>query len=127
MSTSIGSTTWLKVINIAVAPLFVAIAGAFILSIRRRRKSRRRQFRMSRARFTLLLVAALAAICGAFYLSSQRNLQTDSRGASLLPTLAPELDTVTEVSIRKGSATPAVTLHKNGEQWSVAERARLSR
>jgi len=44
---------------------------------------------MSRARFTLLLVAALAAICGAFYLSSQRNLQRDSRGASLFPTLAP--------------------------------------
>jgi hypothetical protein len=78
---------------------------------------------MSRARFTLLLVAALAAICGAFYLSSQRNLQRDSRGASLFPTLAPELDTVTEVSILKGSATPAVTLHKNGEHWSVAERA----
>ena len=78
---------------------------------------------MSRARFTLLLVAALAAICGAFYLSSQRNLQRDSRGAPLFPTLAPELNTVTEVSILKGSATPAVTLHKSGEQWTVAERA----
>ena len=31
---------WLKVINIAVAPLLVAIAGAFILSLRRKRKSR---------------------------------------------------------------------------------------
>ena len=30
---------WLKVINIALAPLAVAIAGAFILSMRRRRKS----------------------------------------------------------------------------------------
>jgi len=78
---------------------------------------------MTRARFMLLLVAALAAICGAFYLSSQRNLQRDSRGAPLFPTLAPELNTVTEVSILKGSATPAVTLHKSGEQWTVAERA----
>ena len=78
---------------------------------------------MSRTRFTLLLVAALVAISGAFYLSSQRNLQRDTRGAPLFPTLAPELDTVTEVSIFKGSATPAVTLHKTGEHWSVVQRA----
>jgi hypothetical protein len=78
---------------------------------------------MSRTRFSVLLVAALVAICGAFYLSSQRNLQRDTRGAPLLPTLAPELNTVTEVSITKGSPTPAVTLHKTGEHWSVAQRA----
>jgi Domain of unknown function (DUF4340) len=78
---------------------------------------------MSRSRFTMLLVAALVAICGAFYLSSQRNLQKDTRGAPLFPTLSPELDTVTEVSIAKGSATPAVTLHKTGEHWSVVQRA----
>jgi hypothetical protein len=78
---------------------------------------------MSRTRFSVLLVAALVAICGAFFLSSQRNLQKDTRGAPLLPTLAPELNTVTEVSITKGSATPAVTLHKTGDHWSVEERA----
>ena len=78
---------------------------------------------MTRARFMLLLVAALAAICGAFYLSSQRNLQSDTRGAALFPTLAPELNTVTEVGILKGGATPVVTLHKTGERWSVAQRA----
>jgi len=78
---------------------------------------------MSPKRVTLLVLAALAAICGAFFLSSQRNLRSDTRGAPLFPTLAPELDTVTEVSILKGSATPAVTLHKSGGHWSVAERA----
>jgi hypothetical protein len=78
---------------------------------------------MTRTRFTLLLVAALVAICGAFYLSSQRNLQRDTRGAPLFPTLAPQLDTVSEVSITKGTAAPAVTLHKTGEHWSVAQRA----
>jgi len=31
---------WLKVINIAVAPLLVAIAGAFVLSLRRKRRNR---------------------------------------------------------------------------------------
>jgi ABC-type uncharacterized transport system involved in gliding motility auxiliary subunit len=30
---------WLKVINIAIAPLAVAVAGALILSLRRKRKS----------------------------------------------------------------------------------------
>ena len=33
--------TWLKVINIAIAPLAVAVAGVLILSLRRRRKSSR--------------------------------------------------------------------------------------
>jgi hypothetical protein len=78
---------------------------------------------MTQTRFTLLLIAALVAICGAFYLSSQRNLRPDTLGGPLFPTLAPELDTVTDVSITKGSPTPAVTLHKTGAQWSVAERA----
>ena len=31
--------TWLKVINIAIAPLAVAVAGVVILSLRRRRRS----------------------------------------------------------------------------------------
>jgi ABC-type uncharacterized transport system involved in gliding motility auxiliary subunit len=30
--------TWLKVVNIAIVPLFVAIAGAIVLSLRRRRR-----------------------------------------------------------------------------------------
>jgi hypothetical protein len=77
---------------------------------------------MTRSRFAILIVAALVAICGAFYLASQRNLQRDVRGAPLFPTLGPELDTVNEVSIIKGSASPAVTLHKTGDHWSVAQR-----
>jgi hypothetical protein len=76
---------------------------------------------VSRTRFGLILAAALIAICAAFYLSSQRALQHDTQGVLLLPVLAPELDTVTEVSVRKGSATPAVTLHRSADQWSVAQ------
>jgi Domain of unknown function (DUF4340) len=76
---------------------------------------------VSRARFGVILAAALIAICGAFYLSSQRRLQHDTQGVLLLPSLAPELDTVTEVSVRKGSATPAVTLHRSADQWSVLQ------
>jgi hypothetical protein len=76
---------------------------------------------VSRTRFGLILAAALIAICGAFYLSSQRSLQRDTQGVLLLPALAPELDTVTEVSVRKASATPAVTVHLSGDQWSVLQ------
>jgi hypothetical protein len=78
---------------------------------------------MSRRRFLILLVAALLAISGALYLSSQRNLARDTHGMPLLPSLANELNTVSELSVRKGSATPAVTIHKQGEQWTVAQRA----
>jgi hypothetical protein len=76
---------------------------------------------VSRARFALILTAALIAICGALYLSSQRALQHDTQGVLLLPSLAPELDTVTELSVRKGSATPVVTVHRSGDQWSVQQ------
>jgi hypothetical protein len=76
---------------------------------------------VSRKRFGLILAAALIAICGALYLSSRRSLQHDTVDVLLLPSLAPELDTVTEVVVRKGSATPAVTLHRNNDQWSVLQ------
>jgi hypothetical protein len=78
---------------------------------------------VSRQRFTALLIAALAAICVALYTSSRRNVDSGARGGNLLPSLTQELDTVTELSVTKGSKTPAVTVHKQGEQWTVAERA----
>jgi hypothetical protein len=56
-------------------------------------------------------------------LSTERNLTRDTHGLPLLPSLAGELNTVTELTVRKGSATPAVTIHRQGEQWTVAERA----
>jgi hypothetical protein len=77
---------------------------------------------MSRQRFFVLLVAALAAICVALYTSSRRNVDSGSRGVNLLPSLTQELNSVTELSVTKGSKTPAVTVHKQGEQWTVAER-----
>jgi hypothetical protein len=77
---------------------------------------------VSRQRFIGLLVAALVAICGALYLSTQRYLPRDPHGLALLPSLAAELNTVTSLSVRKGGANPTVTLHKQGDQWTVAER-----
>jgi hypothetical protein len=78
---------------------------------------------MSRQRFVALMVAALVAISGALYLSTQRNLPRDPHGLALLPSLAGELNTVTALSVRKGGTAPTVTLHKQGEPWTVAERA----
>lgn len=78
---------------------------------------------MSRQRFIGLMVAALVAICGALYLSTQRNLPRDPHGLPLLPSLAGEMNTVNSLSVRKGGAKPTVTVHKQGEQWTVAERA----
>jgi hypothetical protein len=78
---------------------------------------------MSRQRFIALMVAALVAISGALYLSTQRNLPRDPHGLALLPSLAGELNTVTALSVRTGGTAPTVTLHKQGEQWTVAERA----
>ncbi len=77
---------------------------------------------MSRQRFIALLVAAALAISGALYLSAQRNLQRDTHGAALIPTLAGELNTVTALSVRRGSAAPTVTVHEKDGRWTVAER-----
>jgi Domain of unknown function (DUF4340) len=77
---------------------------------------------MNRQRFIALMVAALLAISGALYLSTQRNLPRDPHGMALLPTLPSELNSVSALTVRKGAAAP-VTVHKQGEQWTVAERA----
>jgi hypothetical protein len=78
---------------------------------------------MSRQRLIALMIAALVAISGALYLSTQRNLPRDVHGTALWPALAGELDTVTSLSILKGGSTPSVTLQKQGQEWTVAERA----
>jgi hypothetical protein len=78
---------------------------------------------MSRQRLIVLLIAALVAISGALYLSTQRNLPRDVHGKPLWPALASELDTVTSLSVLKGGTTPSVTVHKQGQEWTVAERA----
>jgi len=77
---------------------------------------------MNQRRLILLTVAALLAISGALYLSTQRNLPRDPHGTPLLPWLAGEINTVTAINIRKGGAAPAVTIHKQADQWTVQQR-----
>ena len=77
---------------------------------------------MSKQRFTALLIAAVLAISGALYLSARRNAQRETQGAALLPSLAGELNTVTSLSVRRGSAAPTVTVHEKDGRWTIAER-----
>jgi hypothetical protein len=77
---------------------------------------------MSRQRLIVLSVVALLAICAALYFSTQRNVSGEVQGLPLLPSLAAELNTVTSLSVTKGSPTPVVTVHKQGDEWTVAER-----
>ena len=77
---------------------------------------------MSRQRFIALAIAAVLAISGALYLSTQRNLPRDPHGNALLPSLAGELNTVTAVTLRRASAAPTATVHQQGGRWTVAER-----
>jgi len=81
------------------------------------------EFDMSRQQFIALAVAALAAISAAVYLSTQRNAAREIHGLPLLPSLASEMNTLTSLSVLKGSSTPSVTIHKQGDEWTVAERA----
>jgi hypothetical protein len=76
---------------------------------------------MSRQRFVLLLIAALVVITGAVFLSSRRDAPQETVNAPLLPSLASDMAAVNAVLIRKGAPAPTLTVHKVGNQWTVAE------
>jgi hypothetical protein len=78
---------------------------------------------MNRERFTGLIIAALLVISIASYVSTRRNAAHQGHDALLFPALAGELATVSSVDVRKGSATPSVSLRKKGDEWIVAQRA----
>jgi len=77
---------------------------------------------MSRQRFTLIAVAALLAIAAALWVATQRNASRDAPGVALLPSLAADLNGVSEVRIAKGGPLPLTTLDKTANGWTVKER-----
>jgi hypothetical protein len=77
---------------------------------------------LTRAKLLALIVAAVAAVAAAWYVSTFRNLPRDTAGSPPLPGLAADLSGVTAVTIRRGASTPSVQLHRSGQQWTVAER-----
>ena len=78
---------------------------------------------MSRGRLGVLIIAAVLVISLALLVSTRRNASQETRDALLFPNLAGELATLSSVDVRKGSATPTLSLHKKGEQWTVGQRA----
>lgn len=78
---------------------------------------------MNPKRFLALLVAALAVISFAFWLSTQRYLPRDAAfGARALPELEPALNDVTGLRIVGPGNAPLVTLDRPDGRWQVAER-----
>jgi len=77
---------------------------------------------VSARRVAWLLVAGVAVIAFAIWLSSRRHLERDmAAGALVLPGLEHNVNTVTKVSLRKGDGTHA-TLKREGDTWRVEER-----
>jgi hypothetical protein len=77
---------------------------------------------VSGRRVAWLLIAGLAVIAFAIWLSSRRHLERDlAAGALVLPGLEHNVNTVTTVTLRKGDDTHA-TLQKDGNVFRVAER-----
>jgi hypothetical protein len=77
---------------------------------------------MSPRRVAWLLVAGVAVIAFAIWLSSLRHLERATLSGDLvLPGLEQAVNTVTEIRLKKGDGTHA-TLTKGPNEWSVAER-----
>jgi hypothetical protein len=78
---------------------------------------------MNPKRFLVLLVAALAVITFAFWLSTQRYLPRDAAfGIRALPELEPASNDVTGLRIVGAGDVPLVTLDRPDGRWHVAER-----
>ncbi len=77
---------------------------------------------MSPARLFGIALAALLAISGAWWLSTQRHLaRAVESGSRVLPGLEASLNEVTSIRIARGDGTRA-TLKRESNGWQVAER-----
>jgi hypothetical protein len=78
---------------------------------------------VSGRRVSLLLVAGIALVAFAIWLSSRRHLErTVNAGDLVLPGLEHSLNSVTSVRLRRGDGTHA-TLNKEESGWQVVERS----
>lgn len=78
---------------------------------------------MNARRFTWLVLAAIAVIALAIWLSSRRHLDRDlAAGELVLPGLEQSVNTVTTINLRKGDGMHT-TLAKGTDGWSVSERS----
>jgi hypothetical protein len=77
---------------------------------------------VSSGRFLKILAAALIAVGAALLAAHWRQAAPEAPGGLLVPQLDAQLAAVTVVEIRHGAARPAVTLHRQADRWTVAER-----
>lgn len=78
---------------------------------------------MTTRRFILLLATSLVVIAGAMYLSSKRHLDRDPRGEVFLSGLEAQLDSITDIRLRKGGSAPLLRLHRiEPGHWGIVER-----
>ena len=78
---------------------------------------------MNRQGLMWLAIVAVLAISAAIFISGRRNAVPESAGMQLFPALAGQINSVNQVTVLKGSPTALLTLQKQGQQWTVAERA----
>ena len=79
---------------------------------------------MNRDRLSILAVTAILVLGVAAFLAFRRNANEETpAGVPLYPKLSADMASLTSLSVRKASATPNVTLHQQGSQWTVAQRA----
>lgn len=77
---------------------------------------------MNPARLAAIAAAALLAISGAWWLSTQRHLERAvEAGSRVLPDLADGINDVTSIRIARGDGTQ-VTLRRDSDRWTVVER-----
>jgi len=77
---------------------------------------------MSPARLAAIAAAALLAISGAWWLSTQRHLERAvETGSPVLPDLEASINDVTSIQIARGDGTQA-TLRRDSDGWRVVER-----
>jgi hypothetical protein len=78
---------------------------------------------MSPQRVVMLLVAGLAVIAFAIWLSSTRHLERSTlTGDLVLPGLEQAINSVSQVDLSKGDGTRATLKKVDGGAWTVAER-----
>jgi hypothetical protein len=78
---------------------------------------------MNSRRFIRILIAAIVAIGAALAVGHWRGGTSEPEGGLLLPQLTGQLGAVTSMTIRKGTALPAVMLHRQADGWTIAQRA----
>ena len=79
--------------------------------------------RLSPRRLLALIAAAIVVLALALSVANRRHGEVSVTGAPVLPQLAAQFGDVTRVTLRRGAATPGVTLRREAAGWTLEQRA----